>query len=241
MRLIFLPIACYILLILGFIFFFDAFVFIILPLIGLLFLLLSPLVNYLWQKIVPVEARLLTLASRKKLIPIYVVSDSGVGRIELVKDIFGEGVAKMLDGKHYRLFPQYPYPRETAQNPTSEKPLYMDYLTKRTILKHMKIPFFIAYSGRLCLLDPAALAAYEASLQNREGEKGKDQTLMLLDPRKIKDIIGDQFSINQVAAIMQESETIGALQSNRLFKFIMPISIILIAIVAIMIVLTFLK
>jgi hypothetical protein len=108
---------------------------------------------------------------------------------------------------------------------------YDDFVVKRTNLMGMNLPFFIGYTGKLCLLNPEALALYEAGemfVRTTPTEvlwKGKSyslddlpdeardsfQPLLLMDPRKIQQIIYDGFDQSQIAAVVADSEELARL------------------------------
>lgn len=99
---------------------------------------------------------------------------------------------------------------------------YGDWVVKRTNLIGMNLPFFVGYTGKLCLLNPEALALYEAGEMfirttpsdvmfnpKQLADKNIDdafQPLLLMDPRKIQQIIYDGFDQSQLAAVVADSE-----------------------------------
>jgi len=99
-----------------------------------------------------------------------------------------------------------------------------DWVVKRSILIGIGVPLFVGYSGKICLLNPEALALYEAAQMYIRTDEGvmykgdKDsmnpddvlQPLLLLDPRKIKTIVDSSYDDAQIAAIAADSELIGA-------------------------------
>jgi hypothetical protein len=129
---------------------------------------------------------------------------------------------------------------------------YSDWIVKRTFLVGLNLPFFVGYTGKLCLLNPEALALYEAgemmikgiegTLFNPNQEKKPDgseksvddalQPLMLLDGRKIQQIIYNGFDQSQVAGVVADSEEIARIGQGMSPKTKIILMIILIAIVA---------
>jgi len=127
---------------------------------------------------------------------------------------------------------------------------YTDWIVKRSMLIGLDLPLFVGYSGKLCLLNPEALALYEAgelyiktedeTMFNPHELDGKEmedafQPLMLIDPRKIKEIINDGFDQAQIAAIVVDSELIG-LQGRgmgRYLPYFMIIGVVIVALLAI--------
>jgi hypothetical protein len=103
---------------------------------------------------------------------------------------------------------------------------YSDWIIKRCMLVGMKMPFWVGYTGKLCLLNPEALALYEAgemvvrtedkTLFNPnkvEGKTIKDalSPLLLIDSRKIQQIIFNGFDQSQIAGVVADSEEIARL------------------------------
>lgn len=100
---------------------------------------------------------------------------------------------------------------------------YSDWILKRCMLVGMNMPIFIGYTGKLCLLNPEALALYEMgemmvktedkTLFNPQEIEGKKmskketlQPLLLLDGRKIQQIIFNGFDQSQIAAVVADTE-----------------------------------
>ena len=125
-----------------------------------------------------------------------------------------------------------------------------DWVTKRSHLVGLGKPMFVGYSGKACLLNPLALALWEAGKMKIRNEdhkfirkkvKDKDdkipqiqdlvQPLMLLDPRSVKAVISHAFDEAQIAAMCADSEAIGRM-GRGLPKWVLPVGIILIVIVA---------
>lgn len=98
---------------------------------------------------------------------------------------------------------------------------YTDYILKRCYLVGLSLPFFVGYTGKLCLLNPEALALYEAgemmiktedgTMFNPKDLEGKDvskalKPLLLIDPRKIQQIIYNGFDQSQIAGVVADTE-----------------------------------
>ena len=98
---------------------------------------------------------------------------------------------------------------------------YTDYILKRCYLVGMGLPFFVGYTGKLCLLNPEALALYEAGEMMVRTEDGtmfnpqdlKDKSmkkalkpLLLIDPRKIQQVIYNGFDQSQIAGVVADTE-----------------------------------
>lgn len=252
-RLLILPLISLPFLIIGFTLLpFIFFWYQLLPIIGLSFLAVASwFIPFWWIKRVPETARILERAAREKKPVALIAHDTGRAALTLIEERMGEGVV-VTDSGNYKILPQYARVEETEGegkgNPEKlyEKD-YRDFITKRTILTGLDLPFFIGYAGKLTLLNPEALALYEAGdmyVKTSEGplfnpNKKKDrsirkalQPLMLLDIRKIKDLIGVQFDVTQIAAIITESERIGYLGSATPFKKYLPlIGLLLLAMV----------
>lgn len=98
---------------------------------------------------------------------------------------------------------------------------YTDYIIKRCYLVGLSLPFFVGYTGKLCILNPEALALYEAGEMFIRTEDGvmfnpheiqdKDikralQPLLMLEPRKIQQIIYNGFDQSQIAGVVADTE-----------------------------------
>lgn len=127
-----------------------------------------------------------------------------------------------------------------------------DWVTKRCLLVGLGKPMLVGYSGKACLLNPLALVLWEAGkLKIRDHEhkfmrkKVEDpethkipkiqellQPLMLLDPRAAKAVISHAYDEAQIAAMCVTSENIGRM-GRGLPKWVLPVGIILIVVVAV--------
>lgn len=131
---------------------------------------------------------------------------------------------------------------------------YSDWIVKRTYLVGLDLPFFIGYTGKLCLFNPEALALYEAgemfirtedsilfnpnNLADKSIEDVKAnpaayfQPLLLLDSRKIQQVIYEGFDQSQIAGIVADSEEIARIGQGLSPKMKLILTILLIVIVA---------
>lgn len=226
-----------------------------------------PIIVLFWKRWLPLPARTLFWASRRRNPPLILCHDSGRGEITTIKERKGEGIVITAQGK-YKILPRW-MPKsqmlsqekgetkqtetekaaETGEGSEEAKPDqhpetelneilelkvlhnnflldYSDWIVKRTMLVGMNMPLWFGYTGKLCLLNPEALALYEAgemmiktedgTLFNPHKFKGKDgkdknikdalQPLLLLDPRKINQIIYNGFDQSQIAGVVADSE-----------------------------------
>lgn len=131
---------------------------------------------------------------------------------------------------------------------------YSDWIVKRTYLVGLDLPFFVGYTGKLCLFNPEALALYEAgemfirtedsilfnpkNLADKSIEDVKAnpaayfQPLLLLDSRKIQQVIYEGFDQSQIAGIVADSEELARIGQGLSPKMKLILSILLIVIVA---------
>lgn len=124
---------------------------------------------------------------------------------------------------------------------------YSDWIVKRTFLVGLDLPFFVGYTGKLCLLNPEALALYEAGemmirtedevMFNPNKLEGKTmenamQPLLLLDSRKIQQIIYEGFDQSQIAGVVADSEELARIGQGISPKMKVIIAIIVIGVLA---------
>jgi hypothetical protein len=233
----------------------------ILSVIGVISIIGVPSVAIIfWKKLMPKAARTIYWAKQRKQPPLLVVHDSGRGELTLVTERMGSGVVQTTQGK-FKLLPRYissindddekltDQQKETKQQkPKKWKSLIKDWSSwavKRCLLTGLDLPFFVGYSGIVCLLSPEILALYEAGelkvkstdttlWKKVQGKSIKEalEPLMLLDPRVIKAIVSDSYDEVQIAAFGTEMEQIGLL--GRGFRRYLPImAIIVVAIIII--------
>lgn len=123
---------------------------------------------------------------------------------------------------------------------------YSDWIIKRCMLVGLRMPLWVGYTGKLCLLNPEALALYEAgemyiqtedkTLFNPNKLEGKTkanalQPLLLIDPRKIQQIIYDGFDQSQLAGVVADSEELARLGRGLSKSMIAAIGILLILLI----------
>lgn len=142
---------------------------------------------------------------------------------------------------------------EAARKPALKRLVAMfgDWVTKRCILVGLGKPMLVGYSGKACLLNPVALALWEAGKLKIRDEnhqfmrkkvrdsKTKEipdiddllQPLMFLDPRAAKAVISASYDEAQIAAMCVDSEQIGMIGKG-LPKWVLPLGIILIVAIA---------
>lgn len=133
--------------------------------------------------------------------------------------------------------------------------MFGDWVTKRCILVGLGKPMLIGYSGKACLLNPSALALWEAGKmkirdqehrwmrekvkQNEKGEPDENgkipkiqellQPLMLLDARACKAVISPAYDESQIAAMCVDSEKIGMI-GRGLPKWALPLILIVVVV-----------
>lgn len=249
---------------------------VLIPIIGWASLLGLPiLLPYVYFRVFPKTARTFIAAKRKNMIPALIVHDSGRAIITLVREKMGGGICVTEKGR-YKCLPKYveaeevskedekaAFPDENkvgdtensknaARKPTLKKLVGMfgDWVTKRCILVGLGKPMLLGYSGKGCLLNPLALALWEAGkLKIRDHnhqfirKKVKDpdsneipdiddllQPLMFLDARASKAVISAAYDEAQIAAMCSDSEQIGSI-GRGLPKWVLPVGIILIVVI----------
>ncbi len=230
-----------------------------------------------WKRWVPKPSKTIFWANRRKNPLALIVHDSGRSDLVAIVERRGEGVVVLEGGKKYKVLPRYlsteeseamgnaeatEPTEETKEAPQGEKGIggrirdYSAWIVKRSMLIGLGVPILVGYSGKICLLNPEALALYEAGEMYVETEDKpmfkkdvadkKDKTiedavqpLLLLDPKKIKTMISSSFDDSQIAAIMWDSEEIG--RYGRGFAKMLPwLLIIGIAVIAVIGVIFFL-
>lgn len=221
---------------------FTFFWFFIMPIVGLIMCVVFPVVfGLLWFKWLPPISKTLYRAKRKRLIPLFLTHDSGRASCVLVYERKGEGVLMTDDGR-YKILPRY-VGTEDAGNPEPKKvsKIYSDFITKRALLTGLGLPILYGYSGTLCALNPEALALVESGdmiLETADmpvkAEKAKNKSLkellrplMILDPRKIKEVLNSSYDESQIGACLVDSEMIGMLGRPSQLKKYIPLFLIL--------------
>ena len=124
---------------------------------------------------------------------------------------------------------------------------YSDWIVKRCSLVGLRMPFFIGYTGKLCLLNPEALALYEMgdmvvdvgdkvlfNPHNIADKKLDDalKPMKLLDGRKINEIIYHGFDQSQIAGVIADTEELVRLGKGISKTTIAIMTLIVIACVA---------
>lgn len=202
---------------------------------------------WFWKRKVPKPARTLFWCAIRGYAPLLLIHDSGRGDIIGIKEKRAEGIVETT-AKTFKILPRFaPILSEDMERQLlKEDPSLKDrldalkdsiahvkigaykfmldmshWMAKRTWLLGMPTPLFIGYTGSLCLLNPEALALYEAGdlvietaereLFNPKGIKGKTKEnamkpLILLDPRKIGKFIYSHFDTSQIAGVIQAAE-----------------------------------
>jgi len=238
------------------------------PLIGFIAILTLPWLPFvIWKKLIPKASRTLFWAKRQRKIPIVVVHDSGRAEIDLAKERLGHGIL-ITDKKKFKLVPRFVSKIDYEaldealkdENPLKLKEVigkfirdYSDWITKRAYLIDLGLPIYFGYSGIMCLLNPESLALYEAGelavetadktlfnpnkLPNKSIKKALEP-LMLLDPRKIKNIISEGFDEAQISAVVRLSEEIGRMSVS--FGRYLPIVAIIVIIMVVILGIAFL-
>lgn len=196
----------------------------ILPIIGLLSLIITPLSIYLlyFRYFKPTARKLNKIIRRGDGIA-FLAYDSGRVKIKPVTEITKQGVLKGELKEEYFIVPQFPLPAEEGKgNPgVKEPPVLSEVIAKRAILEDTGCPVFFGYAGKIVLLPPETLAYMEASrvaenikeLQRKmrkEGEldleKEKKHPIFLLDLRSIRQAVEKSFSNAQLISIMRDIE-----------------------------------
>lgn len=202
--------------------------------VGLVFCLTSWLLPLVYLKKVPPVARELMECQAKKQVPAIICHDSGRSYLVRIEERMAEGVVITSQGK-YKLLPQSIDITEALEEKTDPKEkkqqastndedkkksrLGFDiygWISHRSILAGLGLPFYLGYSGILCLLNPECMALYQAGELfvpteqhptptkedlDKDG-KVKPKPLMWLDPTKLKNIINKRFSTSQIDAIL---------------------------------------
>jgi hypothetical protein len=245
--------------------------------VGMVTTFTAPIVLFIyWKKLNPKPARTLFWSARRGRPPLLLCHDSGRGEMFTIQEKRGEGIVETgsfkilprcvsrskLAASIRATFNQPSLPAESGDLPAEDAKTrtllqklgdrfifdYSDWVTKRTTLIGLGMPFFIGYTGKLCLMNPLALALFEAgemavdtedqTMFNPHGLKDKKiedavKPIMLLDGRLINAVIEKSYDTSQIAAICQVSEDIGR-KGRGLFggKFPIVIAIILIVMLA---------
>lgn len=244
--------------------------------LGMLFLFfVIPFTIYFYKRKIPKAVKTLFWSAWKREPPLLLCHDSGRGEFTTIRERKGEGIVVTAQNK-YKILPRWlPKPSFTkllktqaADQPQQDNPVeapetdsptsltflkdnfvldYSDFVVKRTNLIGLDLPLFVGYTGKLCLLNPEALALYEAgnmmiktedtvlfNPHNIANKKIEDalQPLLLMDPRKIKQIISEGFDQSQIAGVVADTEEIARLGQALSPKMKLLIAIIMLALLA---------
>jgi len=235
---------------------------------------LPTLFIWFWKKKVPKPARTLFWCAVKGYAPLLLVHDSGRADIVAIKERKAEGIVETSTGT-FKILPRYaplmseeeiekvgdPSEKERVEilKDVSGKKIqigkrqftldFSHWMAKRSWLIGMPTPLFVGYTGSLCILNPEALALFEAgdlkietgegTLFNPKNVRGKSeddavQPLMLLDPRKIGKFIYSHFDTSQIAGVIQAAEErvrIGLGASAKKFLLIFAVVIVVMLVI----------
>ena len=226
--------------------------FYILPFVGVVMLIVTPVFFFLlWFRYLTPIAKKINRYVRKKMAIAAITFDTGKTVLCGLIERRGEGVV-ITDYGRYKILPRMPVVKKEEKDSLTE--LYSDLVLKRSILEGTNSPFFIGYSGKICLLNPDTLALAEmtehqslkegevvfegeGAEENREGEE-KPRSLLLLDPRKIKELVTKSFSESQMLAIIRDTEEIMR-ASMGLRRFTVPIAVIIVIVLLLMVAMQF--
>lgn len=223
---------------------------------------------WFWKKKLPKPARTLFWCAIKGYAPLLLVHDSGRADIVGIKERKEEGIVETTAGT-FKILPRYaPLLSDKemeelgSQDPAMQilkdvgsskiklgnREFIIDphhWVAKRSWLVGMPTPLFVGYTGSLCILNPEALALFEAAdLKidtgtevhfNPHNIKKKDeddavQPLLLLDPRKIGTFIYKHFHTSQIAGVLQAAEERARLMMGSQLKRIGTIILIVLAV-----------
>jgi len=229
---------------------------------------------WFWKKKLPKPARTLFWCAVKGYAPLLLVHDSGRADIVAIKERKAEGIVETTTGT-FKILPRYaplmseeeiekigdPADKERIEilkDVTGKKIQigkqqftldFSHWMAKRSWLLGMPTPLFVGYTGSLCILNPEALALFEAGdlkIQTVEGtafnpnnikNKNEDdavEPLMLLDPRKIGKFIYSHFDTSQIAGVIQAAEERARLGTGAsLKKFLMIFAIVIVVMMVI--------
>jgi hypothetical protein len=192
----------------------------ILPIIGLLSLVVTPLsICLLYFKYFKPTARKLNKIIRRGDGIAFLAYDSGRVKIKPVTEITKQGVLKGELNEEYFIVPQFPV---VEGNPgVKEPPILSEIIAKRAILEDTGCPVFFGYAGKIVLLPPETLAYMEGTRvaenikellgkMQKEGELDlemeKKHPIFLLDLRSIRQAVEKSFSNAQLISIMRDIE-----------------------------------
>ena len=224
--------------------------FYILPFIGVVMLIVTPVLFWLlWFRYLNPTARKLNKYIRKKIPIAAITFDTGRTILCGLIERRGEGVV-MTDHGTYKILPRILEEDEKTKKEPAEEDFFKDLVLKRSILEGSNSPFFVGYSGKICLLNPDTLALAEMTEhkplgenevtleEESAGDPKKARPLLLIDPKRIKDFVSGAFSESQMLAIIRDTEEIMR-ASMGLRRFAIPITVIVVIVLMLMIAMQF--
>ena len=183
----------------------------IFPALGIILAFTMPIAFLLYHyKYMHKTARKLNKIIRKKKPFFFNVYDTGRAFIEAGLERRGEGIIK-TDRGTYKILPRLPEKKDTDKDKNKNDPLtslYSDVVLKRATLEDTGVPVFFGYSGKICLLNPDSLALAEMATHKPAKLEENEEPLLLLDPRKIKELITKSYSESQMLAVCRDTEEI---------------------------------
>jgi len=237
---------------------------------------------WFWKKKVPKPARTLFWCAVKGYAPLLLVHDSGRADIVGIKERSAEGIVETTNGV-FKILPRFAYVNEEEEEQGVENNVeanggsneiirdvsgktvqigrfkfhldYSHWISKRTYLLGMPTPFFVGYTGVLCLLNPDALALFEAGdlkVETSEGtwfnphnvknknEEDAIQPLMLLDPRKIGSFITRYFHQSQISGVIHCAEERARIGMGAILKKFLIFILIFIVVMGVILAITYL-
>lgn len=234
---------------------------------------------WFWKKKMPRPAKTLFHCARKGYAPLLLVHDSGRADIVGMIERQAEGIVETTAGT-FRILPRYAaLPKEEELEAIKDHGLkekmkekikalkdaasmvidvagrkfvldVESWMSKRCWLLGMPTPLFVGYTGTLCLLNPEALALYEAGKLKIEtgtetlfkGKKGEEdkavKPLLMLDPRIIGEFISSYFHTSQISGVLslvEERARIGlGANIRKLGKFLLIFVVVFVIILGVM-------
>jgi len=221
--------------------------FFVFPFVGVVMLIVTPVLFWLlWFRYLNPTARKLNKYIRKKIPIVAITFDTGRTILCGLIERRGEGVV-MTDHGTYKILPRIPEEDEETKKGSAEEDFFKDLVLKRSILEGSNSPFFVGYSGKICMLNPDTLALAEmtehkplsedeVTLESPEpaSDPKKARPLLLIDPKRIKDFVSGAFSESQMIAIIRDTEEV--MRASMGFRrFAIPITVIVVIMLMMMI------
>ena len=204
---------------------FEYFWFVIMPAVGLVMLVATPIiVLLLYFRYFHPTARKLNKLIRRKMVIFLDAHDSGKVIIRGLRERRGAGVGRTTD-KSYRLLPKHNTKPEDTDDPTRR--LLSEAVAKRFFLEDTGCPIFFGHGGTLCLTNPEVLALVEVA-ERMVGKKfGDGRPRILLDPRKLEQLISRNYDDAQLNAVINDIWAI--VRAEQGFRqFAIPIAVIVV-------------